>query len=113
MSTAKTEEPEETKAAKPGVFAVVTLDTPLKRGEQTIGIIELRKPNSGELRGLSMVDLVKLEIDALSKLLPRITNPRLIEAEVHQLDPSDMFQLATEVAGFLLPKGMKPDSLAS
>jgi len=110
MSTAKTEEPA---TAKPGVFATVTLDTPIKRGEQEITTIDLRKPSSGELRGLSMVDLVKLEIDALAKLLPRITNPRLIEAEVAQLDPSDMFQLATEVASFLLPKGMKPDSLAS
>lgn len=111
MSTAKTEEPEDKKSAKVGVFATIKLDTPLKRGEQTIDTIELRKPSSGELRGLSMVDLTKLEIDTITKLLPRITNPRLIEAEVHQLDPADMFQLSVEVGNFLLPKGMMPLSL--
>ena len=95
------------------IFAVVTLDTPIRRGEQTIGIVKLRKPRSGELRGLSMVDLVKLEVDALKRLLPRISEPHLTEADVDALDPSDLFQMASEVAGFLLPKGMQPDSLAS
>lgn len=95
------------------VTATVTLDEPLQRGDDRISSIDLRRPKAGELRGLSMVDLVKLEIDALQQLLPRITTPTLSAHEIAELSPGDMFQLATEVAGFLLPKGMAPDSLAS
>lgn len=95
------------------VFATVNLDEAIQRGGQTIDTVKLRRPKSGELRGLSMVDLVKLEVDALQKLLPRISDPMLTPQDLAELSPGDMFQLATEVAGFLLPKGMAPDSLAT
>ena len=32
----------------------VTLETPLKRGDQTITAVTLRKPASGELRGVAL-----------------------------------------------------------
>mgnify|MGYP001343802745 CR=1 FL=1 len=95
------------------VFATVALDEPITRGSQSIDTVRLRRPKSGELRGLSMVDLVKLEVDALQKLLPRISDPMLTAQDVAELSPGDLFQLATEIAGFLLPKGMAPDSLAT
>lgn len=90
----------------------ITLDTPIVRGETTIATIEIRKPASGELRGLSMVTLSQLEYAALETLLPRITNPPLSTAEVAALDPADFMQLGGEVMDFLLPKGAKPASLA-
>ncbi len=83
---------------------VVTLDTPLKRGEQTIRMIELRKPRAGELRGVSLFDLMRMDVAALQTVLPRISTPALTAHDVNQLEPADLFQLAAEVAAFLAPK---------
>lgn len=82
----------------------ITLETPIQRGETQITAIELRKPNAGELRGLNLADLYQMNVDALAKLLPRITEPALIAQDIHAMDPADLSQCATEVLGFLLPK---------
>lgn len=87
--------------------ATHTLDTPLVRGNQTITTITLRKPNSGELRGVSLSDLVSLDVVALSKVLPRISSPMLTEADVANIDPADLVQLGGIFAGFLMPKAVK------
>ncbi|NOK40826.1 phage tail assembly protein [Burkholderia thailandensis] len=84
-----------------------TLDTPLVRGNQTIDAITLRKPKSGELRGVSLSDLVSLDVAALSKVLPRISTPMLTEADVANIDPADLVQLGGIFAGFLMPKAVK------
>lgn len=82
----------------------VTLDTPIKRGTEELTSITLRKPNSGALRGTTLQDLVSLDVNALAKVLPRISSPTLTEQEVYQLDPADLVQLGTAFAGFLAPK---------
>lgn len=93
MSNAKTPTPDS-----------VSLDTPIKRGDQTITLITLRKPASGELRGVSLTDLLQLDVTALQKVLPRISSPTLTEQDVAKMDPADLVQLGSVVAGFLLPK---------
>lgn len=85
----------------------ITLDEPLTRGKQVITDITLRKPSSGELRGTSLSALVALDVDALQKVLPRITEPMLTEHDVTQLDPADLVQLGGAFASFLLPKALK------
>jgi hypothetical protein len=87
--------------------ARVTLDTPIMRGELTIDVIEVRKPKSGALRGLSLSALLNLDYGALETLLPRITTPILSKQDVAELDPSDLTQLGSEVMDFLLPKDAK------
>lgn len=88
--------------AKPNT---VTLDTPIERnGGLPITEITLRKPAAGELRGTSLNALVNLDVDALGKVLPRISSPTLTEFDVQQLDPADLVQLGVAFAGFLLPK---------
>ena len=82
----------------------VTLDSPIQRGEQTISEIVVRKPVAGQLRGLNMTDILQMDINALSKLLPRITSPALTEVDISGMDPADLMQLGQEVAAFLLPK---------
>ncbi|PZP30452.1 MAG: phage tail assembly protein [Roseateles depolymerans] len=84
--------------------ASVTLDTPIKRGDTTITTIELRKPRAGELRGVALYDLVRMDVAAVQTVLPRITVPTLTRPEVDALDPADLFQLAAEVSAFLSPK---------
>jgi len=82
---------------------VVTLETPIKRGEQLINAVTLMKPNAGTLRGLSLAAVANAEVDALIKVLPRITSPSLTEQEVTALDLADMVALAGKVVGFLSP----------
>lgn len=85
----------------------ITLDTPIKRGDDTITTVSVRKPAAGELRGVSLTELLQMEVTALTKVLPRITTPSLTEQEVGRMDPADLLQLGTEVASFLLPNRMK------
>ena len=93
--------------------ASVPLDTPIKRGEQEITEITLRKPDSGALRGANLADLLQMNVDALITVTPRISTPTLTEAEVRRMDPADLVQIGKEVAGFLLPKRLTEQSPAA
>ncbi|QZA52577.1 phage tail assembly protein [Pseudomonas sp. 2hn] len=86
----------------------VELDTPIKRGDTEIALVTLRKPTSGELRGLHLSELLQVDVASLIKLVPRISE--LNEYEVSRLDPADLFAIGTKVAGFLLQKRMKTDA---
>lgn len=88
----------------------VTLDEPIKREGGDITSVEVRRPNSGELRGLSLSDLLNTDVDSLIKLLPRITQPTLIEAELKKLNPADLVQLGGAVVNFLAPKAVLAES---
>lgn len=87
----------------------ITLDTPLTRGEQTITAITIRKPAAGELRGVKLVDLLQMDVAALTLVLPRVTTPTLTAQDVARLDPADLVQLGTAVSDFLLPKAARAD----
>lgn len=89
----------------------VTLDVPIKRGDQTIHVVTLRKPNAGELRGLSLHELASMEVGTLTRLIPRISNPTLVDHEVRGLDPADLTEMGVSIASFLLKKAQR-ESLA-
>ncbi|WP_010213952.1 phage tail assembly protein [Pseudomonas sp. R81] len=86
---------------------VIDLDTPIIRGEQKIEQVTLRKPMSGELRGVTLSDLAQMDVLALRKVLPRISTPSLTDIEVGRMDPADLFQCGLAVASFLLQKSAK------
>jgi len=88
----------------------VILDTPIRRGTTSIDSITLRKPNSGELRGVSLAELLNMDVNSLVKVVPRISTPALTAVEVTSMDPADLFALGTKVSGFLLQKSMKTDA---
>lgn len=88
----------------------VTLDEPIKRGDQTISQITLRRPRAGELRGVSLVELAQLDVAALTKVLPRISIPTLTDNDVSNLDPADLLALGAELAGFFQRKADRPAS---
>ena len=87
----------------------VTLDTPIKRGNGFITEVTLRKPSAGELRGVSLAELLQMKVDALQTVLPRITNPILHKQDMATLDPADLVNMGTVVVGFLLTKETKRD----
>jgi hypothetical protein len=90
----------------------ITFETPVPRGNKTLPEVQLRKPAAGELRGLSLTDVLQLDVTAMHKLLPRITAPALTEQDVAQLDPVDLVALSVGVAGFFTPKAAN-DSLTA
>ena len=87
----------------------VALDTPIKRGNGFITEVTLRKPSAGELRGVSLAELLQMKVDALQTVLPRITSPILHKQDMATLDPADLVNMGTVVVGFLLTKETKRD----
>ncbi|ALR35757.1 phage tail protein [Pandoraea pnomenusa] len=91
----------------------ITLETPIKIGKSEVSTFQLRKPGAGELRGVNLFELAQMNVDALIKVLPRITAPSLTEYEVAEMDPADLMQCGLVVAGFLLQKAAKPEASPS
>lgn len=85
---------------------VVTLGNPIKRGDTLIETITLIKPNAGTLRGVSLQDVATSDVNALIKVLPRMTYPSLTEHEVVNLELPDMIALAGQVISFLSPNSV-------
>jgi len=82
----------------------VTLSEPVTIEGDEVSTITLRKPSTGELRGLSMADIFRMETNALFKLLPRITEPPLTALQVSTLDPADFADMAVKTTLFLAKK---------
>ncbi|AXY41077.1 MULTISPECIES: phage tail assembly protein [Halomonas] len=100
-------------AALPSVpTETVTLDTPLQRGSKAVTEVSVRKPLSGALRGVALVDLLNMDTHSLTRVLPRITEPALTEAELRKMDPADLVQLGSKVSRFLLGKRAQEDETA-
>lgn len=72
--------------------------------------IRIRKPRSGELRGLQVAALLQMDYNQLETLAPRVTTPILHKQDVAAMDPADLTQLGSEITDFLLPRGAKASS---
>lgn len=83
-------------------MTTVQLNVPIERGEQTIDEINLRKPSAGELRGMALSDLLRLDVDALITIIPRISLPTLTENECREMDVADLTTVGGEVVGFFM-----------
>ncbi|MBV8635662.1 MAG: phage tail assembly protein [Burkholderiaceae bacterium] len=103
MSTTKADKTEQASQALVTGKTIV-LDEPIHRGEQVITEVTVRKPTSGELRGISLIDLGQMNVIALQQVLPRISTPTLTQHDVANLDPADLMELGAEVASFLVKK---------
>ncbi|WP_279458949.1 phage tail assembly protein [Actinobacillus delphinicola] len=79
---------------------IVAFDKPLMRGKLEIQEVELIEPTVNTLKGLRVLDVLQLDVDAYTTLLPRITNPALTPAEISQLSPADFISLCTECVSF-------------
>jgi hypothetical protein len=80
----------------------LTLGEPIKRGEQLLDTIHVRKPKSGELRGLSLQDLLRADITSLLQLVPRVTVPPLTAVEADNLAPDDLAQFGGIIRDFFM-----------
>lgn len=94
-------------------FNVITLDVPIVRGSTTITEVTINKPNAGALRGAKLQALLDTDVDALIRVLPRITTPSLTVPEISNLDPADIYALSQALAIFFLPNSVKSDYLSA
>lgn len=85
----------------------VQLSTPIRRKGGDITEVTLRKPKAGAMRGLKIEDLYSTDVNSLLVLLPRITEPTLIAAEIEDLESEDLIELAGVVKGFFMSAEMK------
>lgn len=85
----------------------VLLESPIQRGELLIKQVTLIKPTAGTLRGVSLAAVANSDVDALVKVLPRMTSPQLLESDVLKLELPDMIALAGKVIGFLSPNSVR------
>lgn len=106
----KTDTTDTTPATTSDDVREVTLEAGIQRGEQRITTVQVRKPRAGELRGLSLAELLNMNVDAISAVLPRVTQPMLHKHDVAQLEPADLVGLGVAVVGFLLPKDQQVPS---
>jgi len=91
-------------------YRQVELERPIRRGKQSVALVALRRPRAGELRGVALTDVMQMDVAALARVIPRVSDPVLSAAEINALDPADLVQIANEVIGFLLPKQARLDS---
>jgi len=85
----------------------VTLQEPIKRAGGDIAVVQLMKPRVGDLRGLSLSQLLVCQADAVATLLPRITVPTLIGPDIEAIDPADFVAMGAEVVDFLTPQAAR------
>lgn len=80
----------------------VTFSHGFKRGETFIKRVVVRKPKARALRGLSLVNLLQLDVNSIATVAPRVTTPSMTENDVFELDPADLTKLSTEIIGFFV-----------
>lgn len=93
--------------ATPAQTVTIRLNTPIRRAGGDIAEITLRKPKAGALRGLKIEDLYQTDVNALIVLVPRISEPALIAAEIEDMESDDLIELAGAVKGFFMSAEMK------
>lgn len=79
---------------------IVKLPVAQKIGGKQVKEITLRKPMAGELRGLNMLDLVRMDVNAIGTVLPRISDPLISADDFSTLETENLMELSQEVAGF-------------
>lgn len=91
-------------------FETVRLDNPLKRGDLVIDEVTLRKPMGGDLQGTNIGDLYNMNVVAMSKVIPRISEPMIHAPEFMAMDGEDIAALSGQVVSFLLTRRQKADA---
>lgn len=83
----------------------IALDNPLTRGDQKVSKVVLRRPTGAELRGVSLLDLMRIDTTAVCEVLPRISTPALTKQELAAMDAVTLVELGAAVSSFLVREG--------
>lgn len=85
----------------------VDLDNPIKRGDQVISSVMVRKPLGGDMRGTEVTKLWNMDVDHMSIVIPRVTEPTIHRQDFLDMAGEDITSLCAEVVNFLLSKAQK------
>lgn len=80
----------------------ITLEQGVKLGENTITEITITKPLVSHLKGVSLKNLMDMQTDEITKIIPRVTTPSLPPHALDSMDFTEFMQVASEVLGFLM-----------
>ncbi|ESQ89983.1 hypothetical protein ABAC460_10175 [Asticcacaulis sp. AC460] len=85
----------------------VTLSAPIKRGDNEITELTLRKPKGGELRGLSMAQIQMGDVNTHITLIPRIASPVVTEQDMAAMESDDLADVIDTAVGFFMTKAAR------
>ena len=85
----------------------IALNTPIARVGGPLTCFTLRKPLAGDLRGLSLQDLMTGDVSAIIKVLPRVSQPFITEPEAAALEADDIAEIGGAVMGFFMSPAQK------
>ena len=83
-------------AERKPAFETIDLAEPIVRGETNIEQLTLR--------GLTLTDVIGIDIATILKLIPRISEPVLTDDECQNLDPADLNEIGGAIRGFFMTK---------
>ncbi len=86
---------------------VIELETPIMIGGSQVTHVTVRKPSVPALSGVSLQEIYTTQVDALVKVLPKVTSPQLPAVVIATMDPVDLAQLGGAVVYFLMPKSQR------
>jgi hypothetical protein len=101
------EDQDEEPAEQRKMHATAHLTVPITRDGGDLDKIELRRPDAGALRGLSLSEVGQLQVRSLVTLLPRISTDKLTRKDLMKVDFADWMEIAGEVGDFLLPRRLR------
>ena len=84
---------------------IVTLDSPIKRGEHEIEALTIVAPRIEVMRKFSMLDLIRMETNTILNILPFVTKERLQKHEIEQIGMPDLLEIGVKIAAFFQKKG--------
>ncbi|GAA3911839.1 phage tail assembly protein [Gibbsiella dentisursi] len=81
----------------------IALKTPIKRGEKEITKVTITDVmmQTGTLRGLSLRAVLDADVNTFIALLPRVTEPVLLDDEISRMPPWDFQELVAAAVDFL------------
>ena len=88
-------------------YQLVPLEVPIKRAGMNITELKVLKPLGGDLRGLSLHKLAEMDAISIQVLLPRITQPPIIQNEANDMDLVDLANCGGVVWDFLQPSAVR------
>lgn len=88
----------------------VTLKKPVQHGDSQIGSVIVREPTESTLRGLSLIDVLKLESQALTVIIPRVTVPTLHANHTAALSATDRLRLGLAIQSFFADLTASPSA---
>lgn len=80
----------------------VPLSSSIERGKTKINEVLIRKPQGGDLRGLSLMLVAQSDYDTMVKLIPRVSEPVIHKHDLDTMDVDDLMDIGMAVAGFFV-----------